>query len=178
MTLHEYFLQFLTEWLQWAEANKNLRSPSDDKFSTGCGLCAMWCKWLRQEASDAPHDFCADPTDAAQAHMLQVAIKEGIYSPDGDYFGWYITLNPGPAHQWEPRLAWVRQYLAKHSQTWCNLRISFTIAQVPQDLQNLPKGWSLAETDDSGPHGLVAVFQVDHIPTPKEVHEVHQALKP
>lgn len=69
------------------------------------------------------------------------------------------------------------QNLKKHSQPWCDLRISFTIKDVPQNLQTLPGGWSLAETDDSGPNGLVAVFYVDHIPTQKEVHEVHQALQ-
>ena len=94
MTLHEYFLQFLTEWLQWAEANKNLRTPSESKFSTGCGLCVTWRKWLHAKAADNPHDFCADPTEAAQAHMRQVAIKEGIYSPDGDYFGWSPVFVP------------------------------------------------------------------------------------
>lgn len=196
MNLHEHFIQFLAEWLQWAEANKDVRIPSEGKFSENYGLCVMWRKWLYQKALAAPQDTPTDPIEAARAHMRQVAIEEGIYRADGDYFDWYASHAGCPAHQWAPRLAWVRRYLAKHRQSWYSrlaseaqqlaeythpwysLRISLKITEVPQDLQNLPKGWSLVETDDSSPHGLVAVFHVDHIPTQKEVHEVHQALQP
>ena len=102
-TLHEQFIQFLTEWLAWAEANKNIDEPDyHPSFSENYGLCAAWHIWI---------DVSINPD--AKSYIRTIATQEGIYKPKGDYFGWY-EQGMVPSHKWEPRLKWVRQYLSKN----------------------------------------------------------------
>lgn len=109
-SLQELFIQFLTEWLSWAEENKDRRFPEADfYFTSAAGLCSNWERWLRRKINIPLHLL-----DEADSFIKKVAIKEGIYKPYGDYFGWYKSTVSTPAHQWQPRLDWVRQYLAKN----------------------------------------------------------------
>lgn len=109
-TLQKLFIQFLTEWLAWAEENKDHIYPEANfYFTSNTGLCSNWVRWLLRKANIPPN-----LSDEADDFITEVAKAEGIYSLDGDYFGWYDPTVKVPAHQWQPRLDWVRQYLAKN----------------------------------------------------------------
>ena len=109
--MKELFIQFLTEWLEWAEKNAELGFPVDDCFTSRTGLCSNWLRWCRIMKG---YTHATGDLDVAEEFLKEEFISTGVCEPDGDHFKWYCSENITGSHRWEPRLKWVREYLAKN----------------------------------------------------------------
>ena len=96
MNLEQTFLQFLKDWLAWAEAD----APEHEAFSIQDGLCRASKRF----------DFTGH---------LKAKVKAELRKDKGsslDPFKWYASEDNGPSHKWEPRLKWVRNKIKELEQ--------------------------------------------------------------
>lgn len=111
MNKHDEFVKFLTLWLQWAEENQDNKIVGDHPIFRNTGLCIMWSTHfvkLQHLPVALLNEWDNYPNEVFKA--------EGLDTFNDDPFGWYNRRCTTPSHKWEPRLQWVRQYLAKQNQ--------------------------------------------------------------
>ena len=94
-------LQFLKDWLAWAEA-KGV-TEHDDTFSR-VGLCGAWSNY----AIDNYEVTC--DLFGALGEELRKDFGQSV-----DPFKWYSDGKPGAPYDWKPRVKWVRKKIKELS---------------------------------------------------------------
>lgn len=101
-------LQFLKDWLAWAEAEG--ATKHDDAFDN-VGLCAAWSNYI-----DACGVTCnlLNEVPWNMAGALAVELRKD-FGQSVDPFRWYAEGRREEPYDWEPRVNWVRKKIKELS---------------------------------------------------------------
>ena len=94
-------LQFLKEWLAWAEAKGE--TEYSDAFN-GVGLCAAWSNYVEDDYEVTWNLL------GTLASELQKDFGQSV-----DPFKWYAEGRQKAPYDWEPRVKWVRKKIKELS---------------------------------------------------------------
>lgn len=120
--LPRFFTHFLIEWLYWAGTNPERIDYPDNKnkpyptFNAYSGLCDNFRHWLRRNC------LLSESTQVFYWHNTIVQEVEAIFENDGlnDLFPFGEAAydkhdETGAHHTHQPRLDWVRSYIARNT---------------------------------------------------------------